>query len=167
MSAPKLLNKFLYVLIASLVFVGCDSNEDDGDDGADTPAAELFVGDWEVTSASDMDGARDQTAIFAGQGVLSILFEDAGTFMLAYDYVDEAEEDLAVQGPYSLTESSMTVSLEVSLNGLSVALPFTYRFINDDTVELTTSEPNIAATIGLLLGESLEGNAVLVLERVA
>ena len=164
MIAPRLLNKLLYVLIASLVFVGCDTNDDE--EGSDTPAAELFLGNWEVVSAADMDGSRDQTAIFADQGVLSIDFEESGDFMLTFDIADEAEDDLAVEGPFTVTESSMSVSLQVSLNGLTVALPFTYRFINDDRVELTTSDPSIAATIGLLLGATLEGNAVLVLDRV-
>ena len=43
MFAPKLINRFLYVLIASLIVVGCDSSDDD-DGGADTPAAEIISG---------------------------------------------------------------------------------------------------------------------------
>ncbi|MBX2820111.1 MAG: hypothetical protein KTR29_10535 [Rhodothermaceae bacterium] len=165
MFAPKLINKFLYVLIASLIVVGCDSSDDD-DGGGDTPAAELFQGSWEVVSAADMGGSRDQTAVIADRGVLSIGFDDAEMYTLAFDFVDEAEEDLGVDGVYAISESNMSVTLTVSLNGLSVPLGFNYRFIDDDRVELTTVEASIAATIGLLLGASLEGNAVLVLDRV-
>ena len=166
MIAPKLLNRFLCVLLASLVVVGCDSNEDDEDGSEGSSAAELFVGSWEVTSAADMGGTRDQSAIFADQGMLSVDFVEEGTFMLVFDNLDEMEQDLSLEGPYTISESDMSVSLQVSINDLPFALPFTYRFVSDDTVELTTIDPNIAVTIGILLDAALDGNVVLVLERV-
>ena len=156
---------FLCVLAAALFVVGCDSSDDD-EDNVDMPASELFVGDWGVTSAADLEGTRDQTSVIVDQGSLNIAFDDAEMFVLTFDFTDESEEDLVAEGPYTVSESSTTVSLQVSLNGLSLSLPFTYRFIDNDTVELTTTDASIAATIGLLLGATLEGNAVLVMGRV-
>lgn len=165
MISPKFLYKFLFVMMASLVVFGCDSTDDEDEGGMETPAAELFVGNWVLASAADMDGSRDQSMIFEDQGVLSIDFAEEGTFALLFDFADEAEDDLGVSGPYTVSESNTSIALSVSLNGLAVELPFTYRFVNDDTVELTTSDASVAATIGLLLGAALEGNAVLVMER--
>ena len=158
MIASSVLNRIFLLLIAAVVFVGCDSNDEE-----DTPAAdaERFVGNWIVVAAADQDGVRDQTAVFADLGELTVNLSDVQDFVLALDYTDPMTDDLSLSGPYSLTESSSTLALTVTASGITVDLPFQYRFINDDTVELTTN----GATIGLLLNTPLEGDVVLTLER--
>ena len=158
MTASNVFYKILFLLIAALVVVGCDSTDDE-EPAAD---AERFVGNWVVVSAADQDGVRDQTPVFADLGELTVDLSENQDFVLALNYTDPMTDDLMLSGPYSLTESSNTLALTVTASGITVDLPFQYMFINDDTVELTTN----GATIGLLLNTPLEGDVVLTLERV-
>lgn len=161
MIASKILHRLFLLLIASTLVVACDSSEDD-DEGMDVPDSERFIGNWAVTAAADMGGTRDQTAVFSGLGVLTVDLDDEGNFTLFLDYTDPETDDLMVSGPYSVVEASSQLNLTVSLNGITVPLPFLYEFVNDDTVELTTD----ATLLNLLLDAALEGDVVLTIARV-
>ena len=148
---------FLLLIVSSLV-MGCDSNGDDDP----APDAERFIGEWSVVSASDQGGSRDQTTVFSSLGVLSLNFNETD-FSLLLVYTDTSTEDLSVSGPYSVAESSGTITLTVTVEGFgSVPLAFDYEFASDDEVQLSGD----SAVLDLILGAGLEGVVVLTLQRV-
>ena len=160
MFISKISRTFFYTLIAAVALVGCDSNDGDDEGPSD---AERFLGTWAVVSAADQDGARDQTAVFSGLGVLSVDLKDDGTYSLLLQYNDPAEEDLSLMGPYTVNSAGGQLILTVSLSGLTVNLPFAYEFLSDTSVELTVDGP----TLSLLLGAALEDNVVLGIQKTS
>ncbi len=150
--------KFCVVLLASVAMIGCDS----GGDGEGDGDAEQFLGVWRVVSAADQDGQRDQTAVFTMLGTFTLTLNDDQSYALRLVYADGETPDLVVPGTYSVNESSSRLVLGVQLEGLpAVDLTLNYVFNSDTEVEFTTD----AATLGILLGATLEGNVVLVAQR--
>ena len=96
-------------------FVGCDSNEDDDEDAGD---AERFIGSWEIVSAADQGGMRDQTAVFSALGTLTVTLNDDGSYALVLQYTDPATPDLTVPGVYTVNESTNRLILTVQLPDL-------------------------------------------------
>ncbi len=156
----KNINVFL-LLVAMVAFAGCDSNGDDGD-GDD---AARFLGAWTISSIADQGGQRDQTSIVSDLGVLRLTMNDDQTFGLNLQYLDPEAEDLALAGTYVLNEGSTRLTLNVQLDDLpTIALPFTYMFLNDIQVEFTI-DAAAATTLTILLGAPLEGDVVLLANK--
>ncbi len=158
MKASNKIFKLLLVLFASVALVGCDSSDDD-EGGND---AERFLGAWDIVSAADQGGERDQTAIFSALGVLTVTLNEDQSYSLVLVYADPETEDLAITGTYTVNDASSRLVLSVQLEGLpQVDLSLTYNFLNDIQVEFTAD----ATTLAILLGAELEGNVVLVAEK--
>ena len=154
MLISKISYTFLFLLLASIAAVGCDSDPNEEEETTD---AERFLGNWAVVSAADQDGARDQTAVFSSLGVMTVDLAENGTFSLLLQYNDPAEPDLSLAGPYTVNSAGKQLVLTIDFQGLTVNLPFAYVFNSDTEVELTVDGP----TLALLLNAPLEGNVVL------
>lgn len=145
------------MIVVAFAYAGCDSNEDEGDGGD----AERFIGTWEIVSAADQGGARDQTAVFSALGTLTVALNDDASYALVLQYTDDTP-DLTVPGIYTVNESTSRLILTVQLPDLpQVDLSLTYRFISDTQVEFTAD----ATTLAILLGAELEGNVILVADK--
>ncbi len=146
--------KLLLVLFASVALVGCDSSDDE-DAGSD---AETFLGAWQIVSAADQGGMRDQTAIFSALGTLTVTLNEDQSYSLVLNYADPQTDDLAITGTYSVNEVSSRLVLSVQLEGLpQVDLTLSYNFISDTEVDFTAD----ATTLAILLGAELDGEMVL------
>ena len=156
-SSKKILH-LLLLLFTSVALVGCDSNDDE--EGAGD--AEQFLGSWRIVSAADQDGQRDQTAIFAALGTLTINLNEDESYTLVLEYTDPDTPDLTIGGTYTVNEVSSRLILSVQLEGLpQVDLTLMYNFNSDTEVELTAD----ATTLALLLGAELDGNVILVAQK--
>ena len=117
------------VLIALGGVTGCDSNDDENSD------AERFINAWTLTEVRDDEG--DKTATFLeGYSGISASFDEAGTYTLMVDAVEQAA-DTTLSGPYSVNESSKTLLLTIEVLGQTLPLPLTYSFQNDETLMLS------------------------------
>lgn len=144
----------MLVLFASVALVGCDSNDDD-EGGSD---AETFLGAWQIVSAADQGGTRDQTAIFSALGTLTVTLNEDQSYTLVLNYVDPQTDDLSIGGTYTVNEVSSRLVLSVQLEGLpQVDLTLTYNFLSDTEVEFTAD----ATTLAILLGAELDGDVIL------
>ena len=126
---------------------------------------ERFLGNWDFIAAADQEGQRDVTALIDDVGDLSIRLNEDARFRWFIQFTAPPEEDLVLNGPYEVNEAISRLVLTLNINGLSIRLPFQYSFINDTILDLTTSDPSVANTLGLLLGVTLEGNTVLRLQK--
>ena len=157
MFSSRISYKLFFILVASLALTACDSNDDEGD----PTDAERFLGNWTVVSAADQNGNRDQTQVFSSLGVMTVNLNQGNQYALLLNYTDPAEDDLALNGPYTVNETGRRLILTVSLDGLTVDLPFEYAFVDDSTVDLTVD----GTVLGALLGTTLEDNVVLRIQK--
>ncbi len=138
----QVLRKLFFTIITSfalLTVVGCDSSDDD--------PADVFVGNWAVTSITDGDG--DQTAAFgAVANSLTVTFEEDGSFNLLLDYNDLANQagqpDLPAAGTYTVTETNLSLAIPA----LGATLPFTYNVVSNNQIELTSQSDIVNAAFG-------------------
>lgn len=159
MLKSNLILKFCVVLLASVALVGCDS----GGDNEEAGDAERFLGVWQIVSAADQGGARDQTAVFSMLGTFTLTLNEDQSYTLMLEYADGETPALVVPGTYAVNTSSSTLVLGVQLEGLpQVDLELDYAFNGDDEVEFTAD----AATLVILLGAQLEGDVVLVGQKL-
>ena len=158
MKTYKWYYSLVFLFAGMALLVGCDSGDSDDEGPTD---AERFIGEWTVVSAADQDGQRDQTAVFANLGTMTVTLNDTGNYSLLLVYNDPTQDDLLLNGPYTVNDAGKQLILTVSFQGLTVDLPFTYNFVSDTSVELTVDGP----TLSLLLGAPLEGNVVLVIQK--
>ena len=82
--------KFCVVLLASIALVGCDSGGDNDESGD----AERFLGVWEIVSAADQGGQRDQTAVFSMLGTFTLTLNEDQSYTLRLVYADGETPDL-------------------------------------------------------------------------
>ncbi len=154
---------FFLCLMASLVLLGCDSNDDSDDELS--PDAELLVGDWTVTSAADQGGERDQTSVFASLGILSLALNEDNTFTLLLQYTDPDTDDLNLQGTYEVRDADDRLDLTLVVDTIGeIEISFSYSIIDESNVELRSSD---SALFSLLLGIDFEGDIILTLQKVA
>lgn len=147
----RLLSILIPVLFVAFFASACDSNEDESDD-------QILLGDWTVVKARSDDG--DLTADLNNAGRLSVSF-DANNYTIRFDAVVD-ENDRIENGSYRVENGKLT--LNVTVLGVPVPVPITYRFVDDDTLELEFS--GIAADIvNQVLDADYDGDIVLTLER--
>ena len=143
----------LFVMLFSVVLIaGCDSNEDEDDQGSND--AERIVGDWEATSISagplDILGIVDVS--------LSMDFESNGDATLTV--VDEDANETAVTGTFVLDQSAGTITLDG--DDIDDDLVLDYSFVDDDNLEASfpgSDLGNLGIDLGVA-GSLLEGLTV-------
>jgi len=149
----RLLSILIPVLFVAFFASACDSNEDESDD-------QILLGDWTVVKARSDDG--DLTADLNNAGRLSVSF-DANNYTIRFDAVVD-ENDRVENGSYRVENGKLTLNVTVLGVPVPVPVPITYRFVDDDTLELEFS--GIAADIvNQVLDADYDGDIVLTLER--
>ena len=160
MYTPKKILLLLMVLLVSVSLVGCDTTKDEG-----TSDAELFLGNWLIVEARDQDGVRDQTAVLAALGALSIELTQDGMYTLAFKYTDPQTPDAVISEAYTVNDSSSRLLLVIQIPNLPPQnLPVDYSFNSDTEVELTIDGTLLAILLnqGSAVNIALEGGVVLV-----
>ena len=151
----------IYIVVLLLLgwTAGCDSNDDNGDDGPSD--AEVFVGEWEIARITDGDGDQTQAFLDLVDSFEADLRAD-GTFDISIDYDDEAnaagQGDIDVSGTYAVSESNNTLTLTVANAG---ALPLSYQIESNDRITISGN----ALLINLAFGTNYTGTAALTIVR--
>lgn len=158
------LTSLLFIALLAVASVGCDSNDDPTD-------AEQLVGRWALTGASDAEG--DQSVAFAtnfSSVILNNLADNSFTITVtprdnpATAGVDESQFVQTIPGTYSVTESTNRITLTAETDIGQANLVFTYAFVDDDTVTLTT-DSTTALLLNSLFSTTLVPPAVITVTR--
>lgn len=145
----------LFLLIFGLIAVGCDSNDDDPSD------AELFVGDWALSSLTDAEGAVALELYTA----VSVSFDSDDSFSLDLEG-GEGVPDLAISGNFVVTEADGEIRLNAVIPNVgSIPLTFTYEFDGDDSVDLIAG-PQTTAALNSVLGLELTSPVTFSVTRI-
>lgn len=134
----------LFLLIFGLIAVGCDSN--DNDEEASLTDAELFEGEWILTSLTDDDGPVELIDYVAVEA--TFLSDDSFSLFLEGG---EGVDDLPLSGTWSLSESTGTMTLNASVPGVPTEIPLTFDYeIDGDNRKLIAGPQTTAALNGVL-----------------
>lgn len=151
---PGRIQRLMTTMLAFvLVFMYAACDNEGGDDTSD---AERIVGSWDLAGVEDESG--DRTADFAATfQSFDATFNADGTVNLVLDRTDPNDDDVNLLATYAVDETAMTVTLTVQ----TLAIPFSYEFVSDDTVELTAS----ATLMNLVFQTTLQGQSTITLQR--
>lgn len=154
------IRKYFLILPAVALLFGvtaCDSDDND----EDLSDSEVFVGNWAVTSVSDVNGSAD----LADFNSIVARFNASGAGSITVDAVDDAS-DATVDFTYSVNETANTIVLNISVPGVGT-IPLTMGYSiasNEDTVTFTINQQN-AVLINSLFGTTLEGAVTMTVNR--
>jgi hypothetical protein len=127
----------LPILLAFLIFAGCDSNDVLSD-------AQLFIGDWRLAEISDAEG--DRTAQFGALGTIETTFAAGGQYQLVFDAAGGGQ-DVQLGGTYQVFPADGVLRLMVPTGQFILPVDLQYRFLNDNSVELLID----AAILGTII----------------
>ena len=117
---------FLALLVLGFASAGCDSVDREND-------SERLQGNWSLTGVQDEE--RNRTAEFGALGSLRAEFDEPNyTFRLT---PPEGESQDLLAGTYTLETVSNRLILRAQAQGADTVVPLTYRFVDDETIELT------------------------------
>jgi len=152
----------VYIVVLLLLgwTAGCDSNNDDGDNGLSD--AEVFIGAWVLTNLL-LNGA-DVTRLVLAQADVEMLFANPGLFTLSV--TNAAGITTEVSGTYQLDESQLTLTLTSS--DFDAPLAFNYVIQTDDRITLNSDQPQVLSELSGIdpadLGITVE-NVGLIIQR--
>lgn len=155
MHTLKNISRFMLALMMLVVLNGCDSGDEESNGDA-----KRFFGVWTIDKVADQGGQRDRTALFDALGTLTLTLSVDERYSLLIDFMDQAAQDVALEGVYSVDGDADELILTISAAGLPpTQVPFSYSFKSETEVELTAS----SLLLGPLLGDNiqLEGQLVM------
>ena len=155
--------RVVYIVVLLLLgwTSGCDSNNDDGDNGRS--ASEIFLGTWVLTKL--LLNGQDVTALVLVQVDVEMLFANPGRFTLSVTNAGGMTTE--VSGTYQLDESLLTLTLTSS--DFAAPLKLTYLIQTDDRIMLDSDQPEVLSELSGLDAADLVGieveNVGLIIQR--
>lgn len=154
--------KHVIRLIALVLVVSLGACNDSGpQDQSTDDASALFVGDWNLTDASDDNGnqlnnlAQNYTSITAS-------FDGDSSFVIDLDSFSEEASDVHLEGTFTATESTTLLRLSTEVENQPVSLTFNYDFGGVDSTEFAISSTTSQTVVmNSAFGTSFSGPTTL------
>ncbi len=154
--------RVVYIVVLLLLgwTAGCDSNNDNGDNGLSD--AEVFIGTWVLTNL--LLNNTDVTGLVLAQANVEMLFANPGLFTLSVTDADGITTE--VSGTYQLDARQLTLTLTSS--DFDAPLAFNYVIQTDDRIRLDSDQPQVLSELSGIdpadLGIQVE-NVGLIIQR--